>query len=164
MLRQNAHDRHGVRPDGKCLIHVELHGRVVDGLGRIQHGEIAHRALLLNRVISKCNVGRGQRLAVGELDVVSDGDRPSQAVLRHGIAGREIVADGQIGICDRERALNERLVNVFARAPTVSRVKTGSRFRIDIERDDNRIVCMGRFLCGRLCATTYKQAEHQKQG
>ena len=129
VLGHDAHDCHRVRPDGERPRHMKHHRGIVRGLRAIQHGEIVDRAGLFDRVVGERHVLRCQLLAVGEICVVPDGHRPCQTVLADRIVRCKIIADGQIGVCDRERGLDERLVYMLARPPAERRIKARLRLR-----------------------------------
>ena len=107
---------------------MKHHCGVIHCLSAVQHGEIVHRALCLYCIISKGHIRRGEGLAVGELHVIPDGDRPGQAILADLHVSGQVIANAHIRIGDHQRALDQRLMHMLARTPAIRRVKAGCRF------------------------------------
>ena len=117
------------------------HSGVVLRLGPLQHGEIVHRAGILDGIVGEGHILGGEGLPVGELHIVPNRDRPREPVLAHLHAGSQIVTDGQVWVGHRKGGLDQRLVDVLPRPPAESRIK--ARFRL---RSGGHNHCDGRFL------------------
>ena len=118
---------------------MEHHGGIAGGFRPVQHGEVGDRAALLDGVIGKGHIFRRQRLTIRKGHVIPEGDRPGEAVVADGIAGGQVIADGQIRIGDGKGALNERFVHMLARPPAVDRIKAGGRLGVDVQGDHHAV-------------------------
>ena len=129
MLGHDAHDRERVEQGVEGLVEVQLNGGVVDDDGLVDHGEVGFGGGAVDDAVDgEGDVAGGEGLAVGELDVVADGERPGQAVLGALIGGGEVVLELEVEVGRDERRLDERLMHMLAAAPAYERVEAGGRF------------------------------------
>ena len=119
--------------------------------GLFEHGKITDCAGFPQHIVGKRHIRGRQRFPVRKIRVVPDGNRPFHPVFGYLHLRRQIVADCQILLRNRQRALNQRLMNVLSRAPAVCRIKAGVRLRgRRHDHDDRRFLpCAGRFLLRR---------------
>ena len=128
VLGHDAHDGERVEQGVEGLVEVQLNGGVVDDNGLIDHGEVGLGGSAVDDAVDgEGDVAGGEGLAVGELDVVADSERPGQAVLGALIGGGEVVLELEVEVGGDERRLNERLMHVLAAAPAHERVEAGGR-------------------------------------
>ena len=129
MLGHDAHDGERVEQGVERLVEVQLNGGIVDDDGLVDHGEVGLGGGAVDDAVDgEGDVAGGEGLAVGELDVVADGERPGQTVRGALIGGGEVVLELEVEVGGDERRLNEGLMHVLATAPAHERVETGRRF------------------------------------
>ena len=117
---------------------MQLNGGVVDDDGLVDHGEVGLGGGAVDDAVDgEGDVAGGEGLAVGELDVVADSERPGQAVLGALIGGGEVVLELEVDVGGDEGGLNERLVHMFAAAPAHERVEAGRRLRASGHGEDD---------------------------
>ena len=135
-IRYDADNRQRVQQRVERLVQVDLAGLVIDGDGVVDHGQVALAGLVVgNAVDGVGHVMGGNRLAVGELRVGADGERPGQAVVAASIGRCQVVFEAHIGLRGQKRGLDERLVHVLAAAPGNERVE--ARFGLAAHRHGN---------------------------
>ena len=137
MFRNDSHNSHGVRPDGKRPCHMENNCCIIQSLCMIQHGKIIDGTGFFHCIISKCHISGCQRFSIGKLYIIPDMNSPEQSVLIDRIICSQIIIDGQIRICDRQRALDQRFMHMLSRSPAKSRIKSGFRLRVGIHGNHN---------------------------
>ena len=118
---------------------MEYHGRVILRFRIVQHGEIIDRTCLFHRIVCKRHILRCQRLPVGERYIIAYRHRPGQPVLTDIVIRSEIIADGQVRIRHGQRALDQRLMDMFPGSPAIGRVKARLRLGVWIHGNDHRI-------------------------
>ena len=125
-IRHDADNRQRVQQRVERLVQMDLAGLVVDGDSLVDHGQVALAGLVVgNAVDGVGHVMGGNRLAVGELGVGADGERPGQAIVAAGISRCKVVLEAHVGLRGQKRGLDERLVHVLAAAPGNERVEAG---------------------------------------
>ena len=130
VLGHDADDGKRVQKRVERLVEADFHRRVVRGHGLLHHGQVALGRLgVPDAVEGEGHVARRERLAVGELHVVADGERPRQAVGRRLVGRGQVVLEAQLGGGGDQRGLDERLVHVLAAAPRHQGVEAGRRLR-----------------------------------
>ena len=91
VLRHDAHDGHGVGPDGKGSGHMKFHDGVIHRHCLLQHGEIVDGAFLLAVIVSKGHILGGELFPVGEGHVVPNLHGPGETVLADRIISSQIL-------------------------------------------------------------------------
>ena len=125
-IRHDADDRQRVQQRVERLVQMDLAGLVVNGNGLVDHGQVALAGLVVGNAVDGIgHVMGGNRLAVGELGVGADGERPGQAVIAARISRCQVVLEAHVGLRGQKRGLDERLVHVLAAAPGNERVEAG---------------------------------------
>ena len=138
MLGYDAHDGERVEQGVERLVEVQLDGGVVDDDGLVDHGQVGFGGAAVDDTVDgEGDVVGSEGLAVGELDVVADGERPGEAVLGALIRGGQVVLELEVDIGGDEGGLNERLVHMLAAAPTHERVEAGRRLRAGGHGEDD---------------------------
>ena len=125
-IRHDADNRQRVQQRVERLVQMDLAGLVVDGAGLVDHGQVALAGLVVgNAVDGICHVTSGNRLAVGELGIGADGERPGQAVVAASVGRCQVVLEAHVGLRGQKRGLDERLVHMLAATPGDERVEAG---------------------------------------
>ena len=138
VLGHDAHDGKRVEQGVEWLVEAQLNGGVVDDNGLVDHGEVGLGGGAVDDAVDgEGHVAGGEGLAVGELDVVADGERPGQAVLGALIGGGEVVLELEVEVGGDERRLDERLMHVLAAAPAHKWVEAGGRLRAGGHGEDD---------------------------
>ena len=120
----DAHRGKRVHKDVEGMHHADLDRLVVERHGLGHHGQIdLGRRGVFDAVDGEGHVFGGQRLAVGELDVGADLERPHHAVLAAFVGRCQVVMQAHVGVGLDQRRLDERLVHVLAAAPCDERVE-----------------------------------------
>ena len=110
------------------LVQANLAGLVVDGDGLVDHGQVALAGLVVGDAVDGVGDVMGRdRLAVGELRVRTDRERPGQAVVAARIRRCKVVLKTHVGLRGQKRGLDERLMHMLAAAPGDERVEAGVR-------------------------------------
>ena len=127
-IRHDADDRQRVQQRVERLVQVDLAGLVINGDGVVNHGQIALAGLVVGHAVDGVgHIMGGNRLAVGELGVGADGERPGQAVVAASIGRCQIVLEAHVGLRGQKRGLDKRLMHMLAAAPGNERIETSSR-------------------------------------
>ena len=138
VLGYDAHDGERVEQGVERLVEVQLDGGVVDDDGLVDHGEVGFGGTAVDDTVDgEGDVVGGEGLAVGELDVVADGERPGQAVLGALIGVGKVVLELEVDVGGDEGGLNERLVHMLAATPAHERVEAGRRLRAGGHGEDD---------------------------
>ena len=125
-IRHDADNRQRVQQRVERFVQMDLAGLVVDGDGLVDHGQVALAGLVVgNAVDGICHVTSGNRLAIGELGIGADGERPGQAVVAARIGRCQVVLEAHVGLRGQKRGLDERLVHMLAATPGDERVESG---------------------------------------
>ena len=128
-IRHDADNRQRVQQRVERLVQMNLASLVVNGDSLVDHGQVALAGLVVgNAVDGVGHVMGGNRLAVGELGVGADGERPGQAIVAARIGRCQIVLEAHVGLRGQKRGLDERLMHMLATAPGNERIETGIRF------------------------------------
>ena len=138
MFRNDSYHRHGIRPDRIRPVHMEFHSVFIHSYRLIQHGKIADRTFFGTEIIGKRHILRSQRLSVRKFHIIPDVHSPDQAVLADPVILCQIHPDLQIGGCNRKGALDQRLVHMLSRSPSIRRIKSCCRFRCSRHGNDHR--------------------------
>ena len=117
--------------NGKCvqerverLVQMDLARFVVDGDGLVHHGQVTFAGLAVRNAVDRVgHIMRRERLAVGELRVRTNSERPGEAVVAAGVRRREVVFEAHVGRRSQKRGLDKRLMNMLAAAPGDERVE-----------------------------------------
>ena len=138
VLRHDAEHRERVEQRVMGLVEMEFDHRVAHGDGAVDHREVGlgHRAVD-DGVHGEGDIARTQRFAVGEDDVVANGERPHEAVARAEVVGCKVVDEVEVLVGGDEGGLDERLVHVLAASPSDERVEAGGRFARGVHGDDD---------------------------
>ena len=123
------------------------HSGVVRRFGKIQHGEVVDGAAGLDRVVGEGHVRRRQGLPVGESRVLPDVYRPGEAVAADYVIRRQVIADGEVRVGDRQGGLDQGLVDVLPRPPAEGRVKARGGLGIGVHGDDHGVRPLGGPFC-----------------
>ena len=127
-IRHDADDRQRVQQRVERLVQMDLASLVVNGDGLVDHGQVALAGLVVGHAVDGVgHVMSGNRLAVGERGVGTDGERPGQAIVAARVSRCQVVLEAHVGLRGQKRGLDERLVHMLAAAPGNERIETGSR-------------------------------------
>ena len=127
-IRHDADNRQRVQQRIERLVQVDLAGLVIDGDGLVDHGQVALAGLVVRHAVDGVgHVMSGNRLAVGELGIGANGERPGQTVVAARIGRCQVVLEAHVGLRGQKRGLDKRLVHMLAAAPGNERIETGSR-------------------------------------
>ena len=125
-IGHDADNRQRVQQRVERLVQMDLAGLVVDGDGLVDHGQVALAGLVVGHAVDGVgHVMGGNRLAIGELGIGADGERPGQAVVAARIGRCQVVLEAHVGLRGQKRGLDERLVHMLAATPGDERVEAG---------------------------------------
>ena len=111
---------------------------VVYGDRLVHHSQIALAGLAVRNAVDRVgHIMRRERLAVGELRVRANGERPREAIVAAGIRRREVVFEAHIGRRGQKRGLDKRLMHMLAAAPGDERVEASGGFAAHGHGDRN---------------------------
>ena len=114
--------------------------RGIGGHGLAHHREVGLGSLSLNDAIDgEGDVRCGKRIAIGELHVVANGERPGETIIRAEIIGRKVVLELQVLVGRNKRRLNKGLMDMLAATPRAQRVETSGGLAAGIHGNDNLV-------------------------
>ena len=100
------------------LVQMDFARFIVYGDRLVHHSQIALAGLAVRNAVDRVgHIMRRKRLAVGELRVRANGERPREAVVTAEIRRREVVFEAHIGRRGQKRGLDKRLMHMLAAAP-----------------------------------------------
>ena len=124
-IRHDADNRQRVQQRVERLVQMNLTGLVIDGDGLVDHGQVALAGLVVGNAVDGIrHIMGGNRLAVGELGVGADGERPGQAIVAARVRRCKVVLEAHVGLRGQKRGLDKRLVHMLAAAPGDERVES----------------------------------------
>ena len=127
-IRNDADNGQRVQERIERLVQMDFARFIVYGDRLVHHGQIALAGLAVRNAVDRVgHIMRRERLAVGELRVRANGERPREAVVTTGVCRREVVFEAHVGRRGQKRGLDKRLMNMLAAAPGDERVETSSR-------------------------------------
>ena len=126
MLGNDTDNGQGIKECVERLIQFDLNCEVIGSASLFDHREVALRGLgIQNAVKSEGDIFGGKGLAVGELDIVTNDERPDQAILRALVVGGEIVLEAHVDRRGQKSGLDKRFMHVLAATPRNKGVEAG---------------------------------------
>ena len=138
--------------------------RIIRRLRIVQHCKVIDRTGLFYRIVCKRHVFGSQRFSIGKLYVIADRDCPCQTVFTDCIIRRQIISDRQIRVRHRECTLDQRLVDMLSRSPSVGRVKSRLGLRVRVHSNYDRRIFDSLLYCGlifRCISRTARKSRHR---
>ena len=144
MLGHDAHDGKRVQKRVIRLRHGNFHMRVVGRRSLFDHGKVGLGRLGFDDAVnSERYVGCGQRLSVGELCVVANGEIPGHSIVCAVIFRSKVVDELEIGVRGDEGGLDQGLMHMLAAAPRHEGVEAGGRFAVHVHGNDDLVLRLG---------------------
>ena len=92
-------------------------------------------------LVDKPESVRGQFRPVGELDIVANQKRPSQAIVATSVLLSQVVDEIEVLIGGDERGLDKGLVHMFAATPRIEWIEACFRLAAGIYGDNHLVRC-----------------------
>ena len=138
--------------------------RIIRSLCIVQHCKVIDRTGLFYCIVCKRHVFGSQRFPIGKFYIAADRDCPCQAIITDCIICRQIISDRQIRVSHRKCALDQRLVDMLSRSPSVGRVKSRLGLRIRVHSNYDRRIFDSLLYCGlifRCISRTARKSRHR---